>query len=210
MTQKQKLRYIWEYYWLPIVGITAGVIFLIYFLYHVLFATKDYWFYVTFVNIRPQIGVESELMEEFVSDRGYDLSKKNVFFNDTCYFDATSYSGTNNNYYQMFVATVEAGHLDAVVMEKENLVALGASGRLLDLEAEAYAAYFDKYKDRFVYAVPYDEEYSTEPVAVGIDISGSRLMTEYELYDDTCVLGVGAYTQHPEDVAAFLEFIEGE
>ena len=52
---------------------------------------------------------------------------------------------------------------------------------------------------------PYDEEYSTEPVAVGIDISGSRLMTEYELYDDTCVLGVGAYTQHPEDVAAFLE-----
>ena len=58
-----------------------------------------------------------------------------------------------------------------------------------------------------MYAVPYDEEYSTEPVAVGIDISDSRLMTEYELYDDTCVLGVGAYTQHPEDVAAFLEFI---
>ena len=53
MTQKQKLRYIWEYYWLPIVGITAGVIFLIYFLYHLLFATKEYWFYVTFVNIRP-------------------------------------------------------------------------------------------------------------------------------------------------------------
>ena len=207
MTRKQKLRYIWEYYWLPIVGITAGVLFLIYFLYHLLFATKEYWFYVTFVNIRPQTGVESELMEEFVSERGYDLSKKNVFFNDACYFDATSYSGTNNNYYQMFVATVEAGHLDAVVMEEENLVALGSSGRLLDLEAEANAAYFDKYKDRFVYAVPYDEEYSTEPVAVGIDISDSRLMTEYELYDDTCVLGVGAYTQHPEDVVAFLEFI---
>ena len=181
MTRKQKLRYIWEYYWLPIVGITAGVLFLIYFLYHLLFATKEYWFYVTFVNIRPQTGVESELMEEFV--------------------------GTNNNYYQMFVATVEAGHLDAVVMEEENLVALGASGRLLDLEAEANAACFEKYKDRFVYAVPYDEEYSTEPVAVGIDISDSRLMTEYELYDDTCVLGVGAYTQHPEDVVAFLEFI---
>ena len=74
MTRKQKLRYIWEYYWLPIVGITAGIIFLIYFLYHLLFATKEYWFYVTFVNIRPQTGVESELMEEFVSERGYDLS----------------------------------------------------------------------------------------------------------------------------------------
>ena len=124
MTRKQKLRYIWEYYWLPIVGITAGIIFLIYFLYHLLFATKEYWFYVTFVNIRPQTGVESELMEEFVSERGYDLSKKNVFFNDACYFDATSYSGTNNNYYQMFVATVEAGHLDAVVMEEENRQAI--------------------------------------------------------------------------------------
>ena len=90
MTRKQKLRYIWEYYWLPIVGITAGVLFLIYFLYHLLFATKEYWFYVTFVNIRPQTGVESELMDEFVSERGYDLSKKNVFFNDACYFDATS------------------------------------------------------------------------------------------------------------------------
>lgn len=207
MTRRQRLLYIWEYYWIPIVGITAGVLFAVYFLYHALFGLKEYWFYVTFVNIRPQSGVENELREEFIQARGYDLSKKEVFFNDVCYFDATSYSGTNNNYFQMFVATVEAGHLDAVVMEEENLVALGASGRLLDLAAEENAAYFDKYKERFVYAVPYDEEYSTEPVPVGIDISDSRLMTEYDLYEDSCVLGVGAYTQHPEDIVAFLKFI---
>ena len=29
MTRRQKLRYIWDYYWLPIVGFTAGLLFLI-------------------------------------------------------------------------------------------------------------------------------------------------------------------------------------
>lgn len=207
MSKRERWRYIWEYYWLWIVGILAAAVFAVYFFSHVLFGIKEFWFYATFVNLRPGTGVQTELRDEYVAYRQFDLSEKGVVFNDACYFDATTLSGTNNNYYQSFVAVVEAGDLDVVVMEQDNLIAVGASGRLLDLEAENTASYFEAYKDRFVYATPYDEEYSTEPVAVGIDISDSRLMTEYGIYEGSCVLGVGAYTKHPEEVAAFLDFI---
>ena len=77
----------------------------------------------------------------------------------------------------------------------------------MDLDSEEYAAIKEKYGDRFLYCEPFDEEYSDEPVAIGIDISDSILMTKYNIYPDSCALGIGANSEHIEAVEAFLDYI---
>lgn len=203
----KKLSYIAEYYWLYILLITGGIAFVIYFVYHAFFTVKENWFYITFVNTMQDAGEDSDLRRSFIDYGGYDLSEKNVLFNSACYFDAARKGGTNNSYYQSFIATIEAGALDAAVMEKENFQAVAASGRFQDLSAGEAADLFAPYADLFVYCLPYDETYSETEVPAGIDLSGSPLVTEYGLYEEGCVLGLSAYSRHPEEVVRFLEFL---
>lgn len=199
----KRVRYIAEYYWLWITAAAFAVFFAGYMIYHIFFTVKENWLYITFTNVMEAGDMAAELKEEYAGYCGYDLKEKNIVFNTASYFDASLAGGTNNTYFQVFTAAVEAGELDAVIMNTENLKATGASGILLDLSCEQY----QKYEDLFVYTMPYDTSYSESPVAVGIDISSSKLVSEYHLYDEDCVLGVGAYSGHPDAVAAFLEFI---
>ena len=204
-----RFSYIWGYYWLWIVGI-AGALFLTgYIAFHVFFVPKENWFYAVFANTMAEAGNQSALYDGFVSYGGYDLRKKNVIFQDMAYFDPSKAGGANNSYYQSFVAVVETGTLDVVTMEREGLIALGATGRLLDLDQEGCEALRAKYADRLVYAVPLDETYSQDPVPIGIDLTDSILMTDLHLYPESCCLGIGAYTSHLDAVETFLEFIEG-
>lgn len=203
----KKLSYIAEYYWLHILLVTGGIAFAIYFVYHAFFTVKENWFYITFVNSMQDAGEDSELRRDFIDYAGYDLSEKNVLFNSACYFDAARKGGTNNSYYQSFIATIEAGALDAAVMERENFEAVAASGRFQDLSAEEASELFAPYEDLFVYILPYDETYSKSEVPAGIDLSESPLVKEYGLYEGSCVLGLSAYSQHPEEVIRFLEYL---
>jgi hypothetical protein len=204
---QEKLSYIAEYYWLHILLITGSIAFVIYFVYHAFFTVKENWFYITFVNTLQEAGEDSALCQDFIEYAGYDLSEKNVLFNSACYFDAARKGGTNNSYYQAFIAAIEAGAMDAAVMERDNFEAVARSGRFQDLSVGEAAELFAPYEDLFVYCLPYDETYSETEVPVGIDLSGSPLVTEYGLYEDGCVLGLSAYSQHPEEVVRFLEYL---
>ena len=110
----------------------------------------------------------------------------------------------------MFAGFTDAGLLDAVTMETDSLTLLGASGRLLDHSRPESASITEKYGDHFLYALPIDTEYSTEEVPVGIDISDSRIVTEYQIYDESCALGIGAFSGHIEAIEAFLDFLYAE
>ena len=213
MDRRQKIAYLAEYYWLWALGIFGGLFMAVYILWHAFFTVKDYRFYVLFVNApieaSQEIGNRSALRQGFIDRMGYDLKEGMVEFGTASYFNAAVDGGSNNSYFQSFVAVVEAGHLDAAVMEEDNLKAIGAAGRFLDLSRGEAADLFAPYADRFVYAVPYDTEYSEDPVPVGIDISDSDL-GRMGVYEDGCVLGIGAYSSHPEDVKAFLEYIGAE
>lgn len=210
MSLKERISYIFTYYWLPIGGTVFAVFFLIYFFSHVLFGIKENWIYVTYVNVLESDAGVSRLKDDFTAYAGYDIREKNVVFNANSYFDATTPRGTNNNYFQAFVAMVEAGDLDAVIGTAENIEAVGASGRLKNLESEEMRELFEQYSDRFVTATPIDEEYSKEEVPVGIDISDSLIVTDYGIYTGNCVLGVGAYSENVSEVLKFLDFILGE
>lgn len=206
---KGKLAYILHYYWLWILGIGGGIFMLFYILFHAFFTVKDYWFYGIYANTMTDAGNGSSLWRDFVVYAGYNPKVKKVEMNARTYFDPSVQGGTNNSYYQMFVAVTEAKDLDVLVMGTKGLQAVGSSGRLLDLNDEKAASVLEKYEDRIIWCDPYNEEYSTEPVPVGIDISDSLLVTKYHLYDESeeIALGLGAYTQRPESAEKFLEFI---
>jgi hypothetical protein len=206
-TFRAKAEYIWQYYWLWIMGIVCAVSLVTYVVYRYNTALKENWFFITFTNTYADVGDNSELWDGYVEYTGYDTTVKNVEFNNLSYFDCAKNNQIGNEYYEMFVAHVEAGTLDAVTMEKDSLIALGSSGRLIDLNDEKCASIMEKYGDRLVYCEPYDEEYELDQVPVGIDISDSILMTEYNIYPDSCVLGIGAQAQHMDAVEQFLDYI---
>ena len=210
LTTRQKIRYIWDYYWLWILGIVCFFSIGGYMIYRACFAVKDYWFFCVFANTMEDGGNGSGLWKDFVAYSGYDTSQKKVEMNASMYFDPSIPGGTNNSYYQGFVALVESGELDCVVMNTEGLQGVGSSGRLLDLTDESCQEIYAKYKDRLVYCEPYDEEYEKDLVPVGIDISDSLLITKYHLYEGDCALGISAYTSRPEGVETFLEFLFSE
>ena len=204
---KKKAAYILHYYWLWIIGIGSGLFFLFYILFHVFFTVKDYWFYGIFANTMANTGNSSDLRRDFTDYAGYDVKQKKVEMNASSYFDPSVKGGTNNSYYQMFVAVTEAEDLDVLVMGTEGLKAVGSSGRLLDLRAESVPWMEEEYARRLIYCYPADNAYSDGPVPVGIDISDSLLVTKYHLYDGDCALGLGAYSSRPESVRIFLDFI---
>lgn len=207
LTPGQKIFYVIEYYWLWIGAVFFTLFFAGYLIHNMFFTIHENWFYILFTNIMAEESVVSEIHQDYADFTGYDLSEKNIVISASSYFDASVNGGTNNTYYQVFAAAVEAGDLDAVIMEEANLKAVGASGILLDLSQGEYADLFAPYEELFVYTIPYDEAYSTSPVPVGIDISSSLLTEKYHLYEDGCVLGVGTRTGHPEAIRAFLDFI---
>ena len=207
LTPGKKAQYILEYYWLWIIGILSAVIIPVYILWHAAFAIKDYWFYGMFANTRVNGGNESDLWYDFVEYGGFNTKEKKVEMNSSSFFDPSVSGGTNNSYFQAYVALTEAGDLDVVTLGREGLEALGSSGRLMDLSTPEADALREKYEDRFVYSLPNDEAYSTEPVPVGIDVSDSLLVTKYHLYEGDCVLGISAYSERVEAAELFLEFI---
>ena len=190
-----------------IVGLVCLICFGAFVIHQARTALKDHWFYLTITNTRQDVGTNSDLWKGYVDYTGYDVTQKMVEFNDEIYFDYSKNRAAGNKYYEVFVATVDSGVLDAVTMEPEDLSLLGESGRLMDLRDERCGAIYEKYKDRLIYSIPYDKEYSTEPVPVGIDISDSILISKYHIYTDGCALGIGAQSSNIEAAEKFLDYI---
>ena len=208
---KEKIRYIWMYFWIPIVAILFVLIFGTFLIVRISTNIPDNWLMVTFANTTAQAGTGSQLWEDFTEHTGYDLKQKKVEFNAESYFDYLKDQAKGNAYYNAFVTLADVGELDAITMESASLAALGQSGRLFDLNDEKCADLKAKYADRFVYYTPTDENgKELEPIPVGIDISDSLLVTKYHLYVDSCALGVGAHSENIKEVGDFLSFVLGE
>lgn len=203
---EKKAAYIWEYYKLWIIGIVFAVWFISFAVHQYTTSLHDYWCFMIFNNTYADIGNESDLWEEYTEYAGFDLHEKAVEFNANSYFDYLN-KVTGNSYFETFVAYADSGTLDAITMGSESLAALGRTGRLMDLDSEACASIKAKYGDRFIYTEPIDEEYSAEPVPVGIDITDSRLVAEYNAYSEPCALGIGALSGNVESVEKFLDLI---
>ncbi len=209
MSAIKKLQYIWQYYWIPISAVAFAVFMALYLGYHTFFTVKDNWFFLLITNTRENVGNDSQLWKDYAEFTGYDTREKKIDFNNNSYFDASTTGGMNNNYYQAFVAFVESKKLDAAIGGKDSMLAIGASGRFLDLDLEACQSIKEKYEDRFLYCTPLDEEYGKDFVPVAIDLTDSKLMTKYHVYakGESCVLAISAYAPHMEAIEKFLDMV---
>lgn len=201
-----RLEYIWQYYRLWIIGILCAVGFTIYMIWNAATALPGNYFFITFAGTRADVGNHSALWDGYVQYTGFDTTLQNVEFNNAAYFDYAKNQGFGNNYYNMFIAHIDSGTLDAVTMEEDALRAFGSTGRLLDLNREECRSLREKYGDRLIYTQA-NSDYSTEPVPIGIDIHDSILMTKYSLYPESCALGIGSESTHIEAVELFLDYI---
>jgi hypothetical protein len=205
---REKIEYIWDYYKLWIIGISFFLIFGTYLLTRIAAGAPEYRLYVTMVGTRADLGTGSPMWSEFLDYSGFG---EDVEFNAESYFDFERDRGRGNSYYEVFTAVVDAGILDAVTMTPSALALYGETGRLMDLSRQECAEIAEKYGDRLIYSTPIDEEYSSEPVPVGIDVSDSLLMTKYGIYaeDEGCALGIGANSRNIDAVGVFLDYILG-
>lgn len=202
----KKIEYIWEYYKLWIIGIVFCIWFVTFAVRQYTTNLRDYRCYMIFANTYADAGDHSKLWEDYVEYAGIDTSKEAVRFDASSYFDYLK-GVTGNTYFETFVAYADSGTLDAIVMGRDSLTELGKTGRLLDLDSEACSSIRAKYGDRFLYAVPLDEQYSTGEVPVCIDISDSRLVSQYGVYSEPIALGICAQSQNVESVELFLDFL---
>ena len=201
-----RLEYIWQYYHLWIIGTLCVIGFIAYMIWNAATALPGNHFFITFAGTRADVGNHSALWDGYVQYTGFDTTERNVEFNNTAYFDYARDEGYGNNYYNIFITHIDSGTLDAVTMEEDGLCAFGATGRLLDLNREECSSLREKYGDRLIYTYA-NNDYSLEPVPIGIDICDSILMTEYSLYPESCALGIGAESTHIEAVELFLDYI---
>ena len=203
---RDKLKYIWQYYRLWIIGIAFVAGFAFYALWTYFTVPGDIHFYGIFSNTYAQLGKGSAFYDGFVKAAGYDLSTGVVEI-DCANYCKPSGRVIGNDYYEKLISMIDGGVDDVWIAQAEDVIAIGEAGRLLDLNSELAAPLREKYADRFVYCTPLDESYSDQPVPVGIDLSGTALVGEYRAYSEGAVLGVSAHTRRFDQVPVFLEYL---
>ena len=204
LSWKGRAAYLWDYYKLWILGLLCAAALLPYLGRQIASGGREDWFNVCFANTYAELGNGSRLWRDYALYAGYDLGEGNLTFNARSYVDPTR-EDYGNEYYRLLIAAMDSETLDAVVMEPERLAALGASGRLLDLEDPRAGDLFQRYGDRLVWCTPLDPAYGKDRVAVGISLDGAALPEG--AYPQGAALGINALAPHPDQAAVFLSFL---
>ncbi len=203
---KEKLIYIWQYYRLWIVGLGFLLGFTVYALYIYITVPGEIYFYGILSNTYARLDKGSDFYEGFVRAAGYDLTQGEVEL-DCANYCKPSERVIGNTYYEKLISMLDGGVDDIWIAGPEDVAAIGATGRLMDLNSEQAGALRARYGDRFVYCTPLREGYSDEPVPVGIDLSGTALVGEYRPWPGGAALGVNAATKRFDQVMVFLDYL---
>ena len=203
---QDRLKYIWQYYKLWIIGIAFLLSFSTYAVWNYFTVPGEVLFYGIFSNTYAQLGQGSSFYNDYVDFAEYDL-KQGVVELDCTNYCKPSGRVTGNIYYEKLISMLDGKVDDVWVAEAEDVIAVGEAGRLMDLNGEAASALKEKYADRFIYCTPLREDYSAEPVPIGIDLTGTGLTGEYSAYPNGAVLGINAYTRRLDQVMVFLDYL---
>lgn len=147
---------------------------------------------------------EGKLHQAYADYAGFDLKEKNLVFDTNCYCNPSEKT-YGNNYYNKLVALLDGGVLDLLVMEKEDLQAIGSTGRLLDLEG-AHFQLDSRWKDRLIYCENTTSDYEKSLVPVAVDLTGSFLTEAEGPYPEGCAVSLSAFSSRPEELERFLNF----
>ena len=204
---RDRLKYAWQYYKLWILGIGFFVGFFAYALWIYITVPGEIYFYGILSNTFARLGQGSDFYNGFVEAAGYDL-KAGVVELDCQNYCKPSGRVTGNTYYEKLISMLDGKVDDIWIAEAEDVIAVGETGRLMDLNSAEALQLRERYAERFVYCTPRLADYGSAPVPIGIELSGTLLTNgEYSAYPNGAVLGVNAYTQRLDQVAVFLDYL---
>ncbi|MCC8130108.1 MAG: hypothetical protein LIO51_09300 [Clostridiales bacterium] len=202
---RERPGYLWMYYKLWIIAVVAVVGFAGTMTYHAVTTPSETWFFACFANVTEDLGEGSELYDGFAAYAGYDLTVGQLLFEDEIFCNPAAGSTTGSAYYEMLIAYLDGGTLDVLVMNTDDLLAVGESGRLMSLSDERASDLLETYSDRILTVeADLEGDGTLTEVPVGIDLSGS-LLDGY--YGGDCALGVSANAPHTDQIDRFLRYL---
>ena len=200
MSWRERGAYLWDYYKLYFIVLAVLVLVGGTTVFHLATTPAENWFFAAMVNTTTDLGQGSSFYQDYADYAGYDLKEKNLLIEDSIYCQPSGRT-MGSTYYELLVSYLDGGVLDVAVMGREDLIALGETGRLMDLADERTQALLEAYPDRLVYCTSQEGE----QVPVGLDLSDTALGAQ--AYGGDCVLGVSANPPHPDQVAVFLSYL---
>ena len=206
MDRAKAAEYIWQYYKLWIISVVGAVCIGAYLLILSLLTPNENWLYVCFANVPPGTALQEggQLHQAYAQYAGFDLKEKNLVFDTNCYCNPSEKT-YGNNYYNKLVALMDGGVLDLLVMEQEDLQAIGTTGRLMDLDGDHFQL-DERWKDRLIYCENTASDYEKALVPVAVDLSGSFLTEPEGPYTDGCAVSLSAASSRTEELERFLIF----
>lgn len=206
LTFKQKLAYYKDYYLkitivVLIVSILAGML-----LNETIFNRKNCIMSVGFLNEYQILNTDgmNEALENLLQPES-----KNDYANVT-YYDLDQY-----NMNMAYVTHTATGGLDIVICSKEEFEFNAGRGLLMDLTELLPAETYEKLSDSILESRIVEEDYETGEVTygeyqpLGIDITGSKVLSEFGGIGETPVLCVIVTTPNADNVVKTIEYFTG-
>lgn len=222
---RQKLRYIWDYYKLPIV---IALIFLYIIGYNIYRQAtyKETVLSAAFVNVSASDELASRLTDDFLTDTGLSDGKHRFYRYENLYLTDNTDSENHQYVYasrMKILGAIDSEAMDLVFMDKEAFDAFSQNGYLCDIEAllleqepDLYEALFDSIQtNTYILEDNADEvlldpsvEYQAETAEypMGIALTDCPII-QAAGFSDTIYLGIIANSPHKETAVSYLKYL---
>ncbi len=203
MSVKKAIGYILDYYKIPLISIGVLIGLLCYFMSIFLRPVQEAAGSVAFVNFYEDVTEDSGFYTAFMEQYKEKMPVESILvFDNHYFFNLEKEADYKNSYYQKLTAYLEAGTVDVVICEEENLMGIAKSGRFLDLSDERVVEIYKQYQERIVYLF-----LEGEKIPIGIDVSDSPVLTGLNGYQKKCFLAISSNASHLEFVESFLKYL---
>ena len=223
---KDKLKYIFTYYWAAILGVVCVIAFAVSWISGVL-SQKDAALSGYLLNGMTNSSYSIDLTQEFMELQQIDSDVYEFKLQANTSYSSTEMSDTSMAVLESIVVRIAAGELDFIVADLETYPTLSAYYTDLrtvldEVQLEKYSAYFvyvekqaldtltDEEVDEQLVLPEYhsDKTDLLDPVPLGIRIpESSRLLDAYAFPPDNVIFGITHNAKNLVNTRAFLEYI---
>ena len=208
MTVKEKLRYIWDYYRIPIIIGIIGVVFIFTLVKDIISNNRETYLSACILNSNYTYETDTTLVNEYVNYSGVDTEAMQLNIDFSMHIDLNAADQMSLAYQQKVMALFAAKEIDVMVGDQNiidsyasaeafcNLTELLPADLAAELEQKGYTYYTATY-----------ENGSTVPVGLYMD-SCVRLKND-DTYKDGVhpIFTISANAPHPEHAIEFLRFL---
>jgi len=225
---RKKLQYIWDYYKLPLAGLSIILYIIGYILYSGL-THKNPILYTAMVNVVTGETLTEQLGEGFINAAGQNAARDEVVLYTGLYLTDDELNAYHEYTYasrMKILAAIDGQQLDIALMNREAFEAFSQNGylcRLDELLSREAPHLYDRLKDALVNGIIILEDNSadrifddtipyaavTEEHLLGLDLSQSSFFKQGG-FKDTVYLGIISNSPRTDTAIRYLEYLFAE